>query len=479
MRLGVACRPPAAGFCPATAGLSSLGWVRGLIQKESNGVAGSANTIFALSTAPGKAGVAVVRISGPEAAVALMALCGSPMPEARTAALRRIRHPRTGEELDRGLVLWFPQGASFTGESSAELQVHGSRAVVAAILDALSGLPGCRMAEPGEFTRRAFESGRLDLAQVEALDDLIAADTAVQRCLALRGLEGRLGARVALWRGELLLVRSLLAAEIDFSDEGDVGEAAAEIDSVLLRLIADMEGVLAASGLGRIVAGGYRVAILGKPNSGKSSLLNALSGTDAAIVSAIAGTTRDVIEIRLDWDGYEVVLADTAGLRATDDPVEAIGIARALERAGQADLCIVIDPEADWSGLPAALEGVDSIRVRSKSDLVDGTDRKIADDTVSLSVLTGEGLGVLRQAIIGRIRGKGALESILVTRTRQCVVLAQARDALRRAVAVTHASVELRDHEVRSAEAALEMLLGRIGVEEMLGAVFGRFCIGK
>jgi tRNA modification GTPase len=436
------------------------------------------DTIFALSSGQGRAGVAVIRISGPAAASVLTAMCGSQLPHARRAGLRSIRDPMTREVLDRGLVLWFPGNAGFTGEPSAEFQVHGSRAVVASVLDALAGLDGCRAARPGEFTRRAFENGRLDLAQVEALDDLIAADTAMQRRQAMRGLEGRLGDVVRGWRKDLLMIRGLLAAEIDFSDEGDVGEnASGGIDSDLFRLAEEMEEVLANGRRGRIVAAGYRVAILGKPNSGKSTLLNALSGSDAAIVSEFAGTTRDIIEVRLDWEGYEIVLTDTAGLRDTSDPVERIGVERARQKAQAADLCVFLDPDEDWS----SEDGLDifgaSIRVRSKSDVCGR--QETMPGVLRLSTVTGEGLGELRHAILTRVREVGQVEHILVTRDRQVAALRDAAAALRRASALERSEVELRDHEVRAAEASLDVLLGRIGVEEMLSAVFSRFCVGK
>jgi tRNA modification GTPase len=436
------------------------------------------DTIFALSSGAGRAGVAVIRISGSDAGAALEAMCG-PLPVERKAALRAIRDPSTGEAIDRGLALWFPAGRSFTGEPSAELQMHGGRAVVAAALAALERMDGLRLAGPGEFTRRAFENGRLDLAQVEALDDLIAADTAAQRRQALRGISGELGRIVAGWRDQLLAARSLLAAEIDFADEGDVGEeAAAGIDSLLLRLRGEVERVLASSDAGRIVAGGYRIAILGRPNSGKSSLLNALAGTDAAIVSEMPGTTRDVIEVRLDWDGFEVVLADTAGIRESADPVERIGMERAAARAADADLRLVLDETADWSVLDGFDSDADSIRVRTKLDLARPADG-ISDADVSLSVVSGAGLTELRTAIVARARAAAPSEDVLIARRRQRDALASAKEALDRALALGPKHVELRDHEIRSAEAALDALVGRTGVEEVLGAVFARFCIGK
>jgi tRNA modification GTPase len=433
-------------------------------------------TIFALSSGTGRAGVAVIRISGTGAADALLALAGAPMPEPRVATLRRITDPRTGEPLDRALVLWFSGSASFTGEPSAEVHVHGGRAIVASVLDALASREGLRLAVPGEFTRRAFENGKLDLPQVEALSDLIAADTAMQRRQALRGLGGALGKMAADWRTQLVRIRALLAAEIDFSDEGDVGAGSAtEIDSHLLRLIGGMEAAAGAARKGRIVADGFRVALIGRPNSGKSTLLNALSGTEAAIVSEIPGTTRDVIEVRLDWGGYEVVLVDTAGLRSTADPVEQSGVARALEQAQAADLLLWLDDRGEWDDPP--VDTKDSIRVRTKMDL--GVALSEFQPDLSISARTGDGLDALRDRVLRAVREIEGSEAAVVSRVRQERALAAALAACRRAAEADSAALEIRDHEVRSAERALEVLVGRIGVEEVLGEVFSRFCIGK
>lgn len=436
------------------------------------------DTIFALSSGAGRAGVAVIRVSGPAAGQALAALSGRPPPAPRRGALRHLVDPATGERLDQALVLWFPEGGSFTGEASVEFQVHGGRAVVQGVLAALSAIPGLRPADPGEFTRRAFMRGRLDLAQVEALGDLITADTAVQRRQAMRGLEGALGLRVEGWRSALLEIRALIAAEIDFSDEGDVGEQASRgIDSSLKRLLDDLTQVLAGARAGRIVSDGLRVAIVGRPNSGKSTLLNVLSGTDAAIVSEHAGTTRDVIEVRVDWDGFPVVLTDTAGLRETADPVEKIGVARALDRLRNADVILHLDAEGDWGTLAGDDVAERSIRIRTKLDRPGG---ERAGAEVGISALTGEGLDELRRLILAAFDRLGApVESAIVVNERQVRALEAAVAASRRALVVPHDHIELRDHEVRSIEASLDHLIGRAGVEEVLGAVFSRFCIGK
>ncbi len=435
------------------------------------------DTIFALSTAPGRAGVAVVRISGPLSADALRALARGGLPDPRRAAVRRIVDPRTGETIDQALALWFPAPSSFTGEDCAELHVHGGRAVVAATLAALADLPGLRMAEAGEFTRRAFENGRIDMAQVEAIADLVDAETAEQRRQALAGLEGRLGEVVAGWRAEVLRLRGLVAADIDFSDEGDVGHSALTgIDSTLERLHVEMSDVLASAAHGRIVADGLRIAIVGRPNVGKSSLLNALAASDAAIVSEFAGTTRDVIEVKIDLDGYAVVLSDTAGLRHTEDPVERIGISRARQTACEADLVLHLDDGGSWDDWSPQV-GQRSIRARTKCDLAPtiGFD----SDTVRISTKSGEGLEKLRALIVQHLHSTRPGGSVVVARERQRVAMAGAIACCERARALGTRDVELLDHEIRAMEAALETLIGRIGVEDVLGEVFARFCVGK
>jgi tRNA modification GTPase len=436
------------------------------------------DTIFAMSSGSGRAGVAVVRISGPRADDLLLAVAGAPLPEPRKAALRKLRDPASGEALDRGIVLRFPGAASFTGESSAELHVHGGRAVVRGILGALGGFPGVRLADPGEFARRAFDNGKLDLAQAEALADLIDADTAVQRRQALRESDGALGVVVARWRADLLTVRALIAAEIDFSDEGDVGDrAAAGIDSLLERIAGEMTSVLRGARRSRIIAEGLRVVIVGRPNSGKSTLLNALSGTEAAIVSEHAGTTRDVIAVTMDWDGYPVVLVDTAGLRDTDDPVERIGVARARREAERADVVMHLDEHGDWDAIGIGDGPAELIRVRTKCDLASD---EASDAYVPISARTGVGIDALRARVVQvfeRLDGRHADAAVVTARQEQA--LARAVEACRRALSLPPQEIELRDHEVAACTTALEVLIGRIGVEEVLGSVFGRFCVGK
>ncbi|WP_395830036.1 tRNA uridine-5-carboxymethylaminomethyl(34) synthesis GTPase MnmE, partial [Elstera sp.] len=314
-----------------------------------------AETIIAVATAPGRAGVAVLRASGPQAGALAEALTRKPLPPAREAKLTGFYDPADGALLDRGLLLWFPAPGSFTGEDVAEFQVHGSRAVLAALLTAACSVPGVRLAEPGEFTRRAFDHGKLDLTEVEGLADLIDAETEAQRRQAVRQLDGALGALVTGWQARLMRALAHCEATIDFVEEEDVpADLLAATRPDLAALLGEMQTHLA-DGRGERLRQGLTIVILGPPNAGKSSLLNALAGREAAIVSDRAGTTRDVIELHLDLGGYPVTLVDTAGLRETNDPIEAEGIRRARARADQADLALVLLDRADWPRVPDEL----------------------------------------------------------------------------------------------------------------------------
>jgi len=422
------------------------------------------DTIYAPATARGKAGLAVVRLSGPLAWGAARALAGN-LPPARHAALRQLRW--NGDNLDQALVLLFADGASFTGEAVAELHLHGSAAVVAAVLRALGAMPGLRLAEPGEFTRRALENGCLDLTQVEGLADLIDAETEAQRKQALRVLSGAVGQRAEGWRSALLRAAALLEATIDFADEEvpvDVGpEVLALFDVVLADLRVEAIGVRAAER----VRDGFEVAIVGLPNAGKSTLLNALAGREAAITSAIAGTTRDVIEVRMDLGGLAVTLLDTAGLRETADEVEGLGIARALARAGAADLRVFLQ---DINGLPDGLAPqADDIVVLAKADAGGGVSGK-----------TGAGLQELVERISAVLSGRAAAAATL-TRERHRLAVLAAVSALEFAwiEVETGGRAELAAEQLREAIRALDSLMGRVDVEQILGEIFASFCIGK
>ena len=378
-----------------------------------------ADTIVALASGAGRAAVAVIRISGPHTRSVLEAICGgAPPPPARRAALRRLHDPRDGALIDRGLVLWFPGPASFTGEDVAELQVHGSRAVVQAIIDAVLSLPGMRLAEPGEFARRAFESGRLDLTEVEGLADLVQAETEAQRRQALAQSEGSLMRLYESWRGELLKAQALVEAGLDFADEADVAtDVSAKSDAIVADLLAAIVAHLA-DRRGERLRDGVCVVIAGPPNVGKSSLLNALARRDVAIVSEEAGTTRDVIEVHLDLGGIPVILSDTAGIREAEGRVEAAGIDRALARVEDADIVLWLADATDPARTPirrfGATKNKDAptcaveIAVMNKLDLAREAAAALPEGALAISAKTGEGLDLLmaRLETEAEIRGR-------------------------------------------------------------------------
>jgi len=434
------------------------------------------DTIVALASGPGPSAIAVVRVSGPGARAVLEALAGG-VPEPRHAALRDIGPPR-GPLIDRGLVLWFEAPASFTGEDMAELQLHGSRAIVSGLIDAVLSLPGTRLAEPGEFVSRAFANGKLDLRQVEGLADLISAETRCQREQALLQTQGFAGARYEDWRQSLLKAQALVEAELDFADEGDVGVGTALQASVIVdALLAELAEPL--KGRGEHLRDGVRIVIAGPPNAGKSSLLNALAKRDVAIVSEEAGTTRDAIEVHLDLAGLPVTLTDTAGLREAEGKVEAEGVRRALARAGEADVVIwLVDAAAPiWQPPDNLRAGSDALLVvLNKIDLAPGA----KGDCIAISARTGQGIEQLIEALeqaAARATEAGA-GSPLMTRARHRVELEGARDALLR-FGDPSLSPELKAEELRIAARHLGRLTGRIDVEEVLGAIFAEFCIGK
>ncbi|WP_170790203.1 tRNA uridine-5-carboxymethylaminomethyl(34) synthesis GTPase MnmE [Ruegeria lacuscaerulensis] len=427
------------------------------------------DTIFALASAQGKAGVAVIRLSGPLAHSAVKDLTGGELP-ARGMNFRTLRGP-DGSRLDNGLVLTFQAPASFTGEDVAELQIHGSTASVNAVMRCLSDTDGLRLAEPGEFTRRALENGKMDLTQVEGLADLIDAETEAQRKQAQTILAGGLGQLAERWRRDLIRAASLLEAVIDFADEEvptDVTpEVRALVEGVMSDLMREAEGVKIAER----IRTGFEVAIVGLPNAGKSTLLNALAGREAAITSEYAGTTRDVIEVRMDLDGLPVTLLDTAGLRETEDHVESLGIALAKKRAEAADMRVFLT--ADPSELDVQFQSED-IQVFPKSDLRDEGENGISGKT-------GHGVDAL-VARISRILSSRTTTSGIATRERHRVALINAQQALNAAISVLESGPDLYDiaaEEMRTAIRTLESLVGRIGVEDLLDEIFSSFCLGK
>ncbi len=440
----------------------------------------SQSTIFALSSGPGRAGVAVLRVSGPRAGDALLALAGG-VPEPRQAAVRRLVDPATGALLDQALVLWFPGPRSFTGEDCVELHVHGGRAVVAGVLGALGRIEGLRLAEPGEFTRRAFEDGKLDLTQAEGLADLIDAETEAQRGQALRQMGGALRQAAERWRADLVRAMGLTEAAIDFSDEGDVSaKAVGQAKEIVRELVVELQVALADEQRGEILRDGFPVAILGPPNAGKSSLLNALSRREVAIVSDEPGTTRDVVEVRLNLKGIPVLFMDTAGLREAPGKVEQEGIRRALARAEEALLVLwVVDATDPVIQLPGELQGRPEqvLRVLNK---VDAGPRIVGVD-VAISTATGEGLAALLEEIARRAAVSTGVsgESPLVTRARHRAMLEQTLAGCIAFLDGRETDTELRAEDLRRAAHALGRLTGRVDVEEVLGEIFGRFCIGK
>ena len=442
------------------------------------------DTIVAPASGAGRAAIAVVRISGPATRAVLEAICGG-APPPRRATLRKIGLP--DRTLDRGLVLWFPGPASFTGEDMAELHVHGSRAVVQGVVDAVLTLPGTILAEPGAFARRAFENGKIDLTEVEGLADLVAAETDAQRRQALAQSEGSLRRLYEGWRAQLLGAQALVEAGIDFADEGDVAaDVSIKAEAIVTDLLAAISTHLA-DRRGELLRDGLRVVIAGPPNVGKSSLLNALARRDVAIVSEEAGTTRDVIEVHLDLGGIPVILTDTAGIREAEGRVEAEGISRALARVEAADVVLWLvdatDPARPAMHRLGAAKNKDTqsnaveIAVLNKLDLAP---QAVLEGVLAISAKTGEGLDRLvarLEAETVSAAGQGA-GAPLMTRARHRAELEAAQAALQR-FGVKFLSPELKAEELRIAAHHLGRLTGRIDVEEVLSAIFAEFCIGK
>lgn len=448
---------------------------------------GEAETIFAQASGRGRAGVAVLRLSGPAAFAAVARLSGgAALPEARRATLRSLTDPQSGSLLDRALVLLFAAPASFTGEDVAELHVHGGRAVVEGVLGALGAQSGLRPAEPGEFTRRAFENGRMDLTAAEGLNDLVAAQTAAQRTLALRQMAGGLGALYERWRADLIESRALIEAEIEFSEEDLPTGLAERVRPRLGALCAEIAAHLDDGRAGERLREGVTAVLLGRPNAGKSRLLNALAGRDAAIVSEIAGTTRDVIEVAMDVGGYPVTLVDTAGIREAGDAIEQEGVRRALARAADADLRLVLTDAADW---PAPSPGISdllderTILVAAKADLRDDLAAGRLGGAVpafAVSAATGAGLETLLAALEARVAELCDVgESPAITRARHRAALTDCIEALARFEAQIGADPVLAAEDLRLAARALGRITGRVDVEDVLDVIFTAFCIGK
>jgi tRNA modification GTPase len=454
-------------------------------------------TIFALSSGRPPSAIAMVRVSGTHAGAALSALAGS-IPPPRWATRSLLRDGQ-GEPIDDAVVLWFPGPASATGEDVAEFHVHGGRAVLAALVAALSSLEQMRAAEPGEFTRRAFENGKLDLTEAEGLDDLIHADTDRQRRRALRQLKGMLGDKARDWRARIIEASALIEAGIDFSDEGDVSnELLAPARGQIVALLGEIQEVLAAQGKAERLRDGLVVAITGPPNVGKSTLINQLARREVAIVSPHAGTTRDVIEVQLDLDGYPVTVIDTAGIRETDDPVEQEGVRRARTRAEEADLVLwlVDTPAANHPYVASTPRWIlrNKIDLDSQSPdaryLATGAPHAEGSTAASrggegtavfeISATRGDGIPALISALVNFAQdffGQG--EGGLITRARQRGLLEQTAASLQRCIAMFDQGEEFAAEDLRAAAYALGRLLGRVDVEDILDVIFRDFCIGK
>src|SRR6266404_616958 len=436
-------------------------------------------TIFALSSGRPPSAISIVRVSGSQAATALISLAGRmPLPRMATRALLR---NADRQPIDDAVVLWFPGPGSATGEDVAEFHVHGGRAVLAALFAALSGFADIRPAEPGEFARRAFENGKLDLTEPEGLDDLIRADTDRQRRQALRQLKGLLGDKARDWRAQIIEASALIEAGIDFSDEGDVpAELIAPALAKIKTLLGEIQEVLAAQGRSERLREGLVVAIAGPPNVGKSTLMNQLARREVAIVSPHAGTTRDIIEVQLDLDGYPVTVIDTAGIRDTDDPVEREGVRRARARAAEADLVLWLVDATYEKNLDEGTAPVWVVRNKIDLDAVESDAGGRTSVDVAISASRGDGIAELISALVGFAQNYfGPGEGGLISRERQRKLLEQTVVSLRRSTSVIEHGEELAAEDLRIAARSLGQLLGRVDVEDLLDVIFRDFCIGK
>ena len=427
------------------------------------------DTIFALATAQGKAGVSIVRISGPDAENALNALSSLPVPTGRPSVRSLVG--KDGTHIDEAMVLRFSKPHSFTGEDVVELHVHGSIAVVQAVLRELSAIENLRHADAGDFTRRALENNRLDISKVEGLADLIDSETEAQRMQALRVLSGELGNLTNYWREKLVRAASLIEATIDFADEDVPVDVSDEVIDIIAEIRNSITKEINGSVIAERVRSGFEVAIVGAPNLGKSTLLNALAGREAAIISEIAGTTRDVIEVRMDLGGVPVTILDTAGIRETDDVVEGIGVSRALDRAADADAIVYL---YDDTSQLAAFEGDETvIRLRAKDDAGDYSD--------GISGRTGNGIEDLVQQLTQRF-GDMMRDVGIATRERHRIAMQDALVHLLNAESIVQQGPEMYDigaEELRISCRVLDTLIGRVDVESLLDKIFSSFCIGK
>ena len=442
-------------------------------------------TIFALSSGPGISGVAIIRISGSEASKAITLLTGKALPSPRVASLRKINNINTSELIDEGMIIWFPGPESYTGEDMAEIHVHGGKAIVLALQNELSKIENFRLAEPGEFTKIAFQNGKINLLKAESIADLISAETEIQRLQAVKIMKGKSAEKFDGLREKLLKILSFIEAKIDFPEEDLPDENVQQIKRDSANVLDQIKKILDDQKVGQIIREGFKIAIVGPTNAGKSSLLNSLSNKEVAIVSEIAGTTRDVIETHLNIDGYPVIISDTAGIRNSKDEIEKKGIRLSLDRAENADLkLVVVDAKSvDLSGFLNDLLKDNAILVVNKSDLIEGElgSEVTKLDHVLISIKENLNLDKLISKIKDRLKTKFIInEDILITRERHRQHLVQCSDNLRNFLEKNDKKdFDKAAEDLRLATRHLGMIVGKVDVEEVLGSIFNDFCIGK
>jgi len=442
-------------------------------------------TIYALSSGPGISGVAVIRVSGKSTSEVIKKLTGEDIPSPRVATLRKFNKNGGKELIDEGVIIWFPAPNSYTGEDLAEFHVHGSRAVVNAMHLAISKIKNCRLAEPGEFTKRAFQNGKINLLKAESIADLISSETEIQRKQALKIMSGKSAKKFNLWREGLLKILSYMEAKIDFPDEDLSKNIISEIQKTSNNVLYEIKNTLNDQKVGERIREGFKIAIVGPPNSGKSSLLNYLSKRDVAIVSEIAGTTRDVIETHLNLDGYPVVVSDTAGIRNSKNEIEKKGIKIALNRAEDADLKLVIvsAKNVDFTGVLKNLLSKNAILVLNKSDLIKKKIKKNIKkyDHILISIKNDVNLNKLISKIKSKLKNKfTASEDILITRERHRQNLINCVHHLEKFNKKKNdQDFDKAAEDLRMATRHLGMIVGKVDVEELLGSIFNDFCIGK
>ena len=442
-------------------------------------------TIFALSSGPGISGVAIIRISGSDAGKVIKLISGKTMPQPRLASLRKIYKIGTGDLIDEAVILWFPGPQSYTGEDMAEIQVHGSKAVIDALHASISKIENCRLAEPGEFTKLAFQNGKIDLLQAESVADLISSETEIQRQQAIKIMNGKSAVQFNFLREKLLKILSNVEAKIDFPDEDLPNNILDEIKNISREIIKKIEKILNDQKIGERIREGFKIAIIGPTNAGKSSLLNYLSNRDVAIVSEIAGTTRDVIETHLNIDGYPVIVSDTAGIRESKDEIEKKGIKLSLNRAEEADLkLVVVDAKKlDFTNVLKGLLDQNAILVINKSDLlekeIESEIKKI--NHVLISIKENKNIDQLISKIKNNLKNKFITsDDILITRQRHRQHLEQCLDHLKNFNKKNeNEDFDKAAEDLRLATRHLGMIVGKVDVEEILGSIFNDFCIGK